>query len=273
MNAAFFVALLCLPPMTAHQREACAPYLSVPNVDPSALGYCLANAKKAEDQAARLQAMNAANADLLRLRCPCTESGISFREEDVSLRSPCRQLLFALKTKTAESLYGLEVPDADIQNATKSFKACVASRMQERADRAEADRLQAIRAEQESKFALAVAAAKENPEVIQTVSSARLCDARNERRDVMEKIANEHKYARRVGVINLRELEDLKDDLRAVDDRIESETAALNDVRRSPLRCNDPKINEIRACVEGESSERCSSERVRIRTTIFQGND
>lgn len=256
--------------MTPHQRQACAPYLSVPNIDPRVLAQCLESARRAEAQAAMLEDMKAIPSEIDSRQCPCTEAGVDFVREDLEM-SECRATYAALRNREIGVSRGL-VADEYLQVAKDRFSSCVANAHQRRARKGEELRIASATAEEDKRFRLLVVDARDNPDVMQVVTSTKLCDARTERAATLRKIADEKKYARQVGVVNLSDLEDLKQELRDEDERIAGANAALKQTRRPPLRCEDKRISALRACLDEEPPERCSEDGSRIRVTLFREN-
>jgi len=66
-----------------------------------------------------------------------------------------------------------------------------------------------------------------------------ICSLIQDRRDLQQQIARERKYARKVGVVNLRELQDLKEQLMTWDERLVEHKVAYRDLMGKPFsgRC------------------------------------
>lgn len=254
--------------LTAHQRQACAQYLSVPNIDPSILRQCLEAVRRAEAQAAMLEDMKAIPSEIDSRQCPCAEAGIDFVHEDLAM-SECRKSYAALRNQEIGVARGL-ITDEYLQGAKDRFASCVANAHERRARDDEVRRAAYVAADEEKRMRLLVVSARDNPDIMQVVTSTKLCDAKGERADTLRKIADEKKYARQVGVVNLSDLEDLKQELRDEDERIAGAAAALKQTRRSPLRCDDKRISELRACLDEEPPENCSDDSPRVRVTLFR---
>jgi hypothetical protein len=218
-----------------------------------------------------LEDMKAIPSEIDSRQCPCAEAGIDFVPEDLAM-SECRRTYVALRNQEIGVARGL-IADEHLQGAKDRFASCVANAHERRARDDEARRVAGAAAEEEKRVRLLVVSARDNPDVMQVVTSTKLCDAKGERADTLHKIADEKKYARQVGVVNLGDLEDLKQELRDEDERIAGAAGALKQTKRSPLRCDDKRISELRACLGEEPPEHCSDDSFRVRATLFRDNN
>lgn len=259
-------------PLTPFQRQACDTYLSIPNVDRSALNVCLGNAKRAEDQNAFLQDLGRLSGELAALQCPCSENGIAFDLDDIAMSSGCRAVFVRLRTQELSHQRGLSADPSAVEGATADFASCVQRRSQQRARQEALHQQEAAQAEEDRRFRLLVVDARDNGKTMQIVDSARLCDAKADRNETLSKIATEKKYAKKVGVVNLADLEELKNDLRDQDGQIAAVLSDLKRVHVAPLTCSDRKLNHLRLCAADQSDppEQCANDESRVLTSLFR---
>ena len=161
------------------------------------------------------------------------------------------------------------------------FVGCVQRIRTVRAEKEEQARLNeqnrqrqmAIDAEQ-GRIQLLVYKGHSDGSVMQVIDSANLCNANGKRTETLKKIATEKRYAQQVGVVNLSDLEDLKQELRDVDEQFGTATTELRRFRKNALRCTDPKVTALQRCYDfyaakGKLSDQCSDDSMRVRIAIF----
>ncbi len=83
---------------------------------------------------------------------------------------------------------------------------------------------------------------------LRVVWSAQLCNAIEDRAAAIKAIKTEHVYSRRVGVVNLEELEGDKQELREADDAIASTKRMLSGMSARPLACASTDVAVLRRC-------------------------
>ncbi len=92
---------------------------------------------------------------------------------------------------------------------------------------------------------------RSNPAVGRLIWSTELCIAQKARTTTLAAIAKERKYSRIGGVVSLKDMKDLQDDLRASDDRIAAAKATLRaEPATSPLACSAPKVVALWNCYQ-----------------------
>ncbi len=227
------------------------------------------------------------------LVCPCAEAGVSYSKDDLLT---CRQRLVDLKVLevvSAQLLPG-QTTSPSLSEVTAQFAWCVKTSRGTRDRDAELKRMaienqrrQAVREAEARKLASLVERSRIDPEIIQVVSSGNLCDASTKKRDAaaerqstLSEIAEEKRYAKKVGVTNLRKLQDLKEDLQDQDERIRNQderiaqiTAGLRRVHRPALRCSDPSLASLQSCynTQGDDSvpNECAEDAMRVKVALF----
>jgi hypothetical protein len=128
-------------------------------------------------------------------------------------------------------------------------------------------------ADEEKRIRLLVIDGRSDGKIMQVVDSANLCEAKGKRTETLGNIASEKRYARKVGVVNLSDLEDLKQELREEDERIATVTADLRRVRKNALRCNDPRLSTLQNCrdltaAQSTLPDECVEDSMRVKLAI-----
>lgn len=128
-------------------------------------------------------------------------------------------------------------------------------------------------ADEEKRIRLLVIDGRSDGKIMQVVDSANLCEAKGKRAETLGNIASEKRYAKKVGVVNLSDLEDLKQELRDEDERIATVTADLRRVRKNALRCNDPRLSTFQNCRDLTAArstlpDECVEDSMRVKLAI-----
>jgi len=145
---------------------------------------------------------------------------------------------------------------------------------EEKDDGPERARQMAI-ADEEKRIRLLVIDGHLDGNIMQVVDSANLCDAKGKRAETLAKIATEKRYAKKAGVINLSDLEDLKQELLEEDERIATVTADLRRFPKNALRCNDTRLSALHNChdlaaAQSTLPDECTEDSMRVKLAIFR---
>jgi hypothetical protein len=85
-----------------------------------------------------------------------------------------------------------------------------------------------------------------SPEEMQFVWSAKICDRAAERAQALADIAKERRYSKIGGVVHLKRLGDLQDEVASADDDIKDYRAELKAIGKRAVSCKDPRVAEHR---------------------------
>jgi hypothetical protein len=137
-------------------------------------------------------------------------------------------------------------------------------REEEKAKQAERERVFAEQAKVEEKQSEDLTAFAKKPGVMRIVLSAEMCILHRERSKAAGEIATQHKYGRIGGAINLRDLKDLQDDLREIDEHIAEERGRFKEWKTTPLPCSASTVAELIGCRDDKADLRaiCDDEKV-----------
>lgn len=114
------------------------------------------------------------------------------------------------------------------------------------------------------------------------IFSARICLGENTRDYALSKIAEEKKYSKVAGSVNLSRLEDLKNDLMDADKDIADFKALVRQMKTRPLGCKEPTLTAVIECSPtrliplGEHSEdgnACDADEMQGMLRLLGGSD
>ncbi len=118
-------------------------------------------------------------------------------------------------------------------------------------------------AESEAREEAAMEPIRSNPKVVQLVISAEMCREQKARAGALAEINKQKKYSRIGGVVVLKRIADLQDELRDADERIAVQKKRLKEGKFSPLACASAPVQGLLKCAdESEQSlpaNECSS--------------
>ena len=84
----------------------------------------------------------------------------------------------------------------------------------------------------------------ENPKAVRLMLSARLCAGQERRKRAMAEIAQEKKYARIGGALNLSKLRELQDEVRTADIIVAQSNLGLKQEKAKPLSCAQEAVQQ-----------------------------
>ena len=84
----------------------------------------------------------------------------------------------------------------------------------------------------------------ENPKAVRLMLSARLCAGQERRKRAMVEIAQEKKYARIGGALNLSKLRELQDEVRTADTIVAQSNLGLKQEKAKPLSCAQEDVQQ-----------------------------
>lgn len=207
--------------------------------------------------------------------CACETDGIEYTEADAAL-SACGVAVGSLQS--ALGFIERHGNDPSLvrnrQKAREGLTGCleshrrVASQEQERSNRERAHKAELQR------MSALVEAGRDDAAIMQIVDSGNICSTSYDRSGTLKEIADEKLYSKKVGVVNLARLEELKQDLRDADRALAASNADLRRLDRKPLPCTDGKLAELRFCYNDKSPAdqtpaRCADDNIRVEVSLF----
>lgn len=216
-------------------------------------------------------------------------------------REACRIDIVSLEGARASRGGHPEVRDALIASGESAVAACMAREKQQEiyrqtldakveADQAQRDEarragmekkaLRVKKAEGErlerDRIALLVEDGRADRGIQQVVQSWNLCAGQTARKEALDGIAEEKRYAKKVGVTNLGKLESLKGDLMDADQDIASARQILGAVKAKPMSCGDARITALIDCLNAQSSPdvplACAKDSMIVSMALARGN-
>lgn len=112
-----------------------------------------------------------------------------------------------------------------------------------------------------------IAALRADKKVARLAWSAYLCAAREWRGGTLDAIAEEKKYARIGGAIDLAKMHSLQETLRSIDAWIVDAKADLRDRKLMPLSCKRDDVIELAECWDVDGNRTCDD----LRAAIIEG--
>jgi len=211
--------------------------------------------------------------------CPCEVEGMTLSDEEMAACNGQVTMIRAIQSRYSRS--GMAVPPGEIDSYKRSLKTCVdrqrqqaqqhaqmkdavekqrvaAAKYAEQARAAQAEK-EAARAEEQREFdrlteerSKADLERQRDPKIMSIAASAQLCWAMDERAEALKAIAEEQRYAKRAGVVNLSSLQTSKTDLREAEESIASNKAIMKKQKWAALSCKDPLVVSVKKCLPAD---------------------
>lgn len=125
---------------------------------------------------------------------------------------------------------------------TEEHGACV------KAEQEAAEAQRAAAAQAEAQRAEALRQDSSNPKILTALYSAEICWYQRDRKESLDAIAKEKKYARIGGVVDRKALYDWTGDIRRADEKIPPLQQRLRELKAKPLPCSEKAIAALSSC-------------------------
>lgn len=133
----------------------------------------------------------------------------------------------------------------------------------------------AARRLEEQRVAILIASEGHDPKVIQLVKSRAICVAMDDRKEALDSIATEKRYAKKAGVVSLSDLQQYKEDLQSADTRIADAKSEIAEAGLKPIGCREKSMAAFLECIDHHGdrnlSDDCGQDYMFVAVEISEG--